>query len=73
MEEKLLMRSEVPVNETWDLSLIFKSEEEMDASLTEALALARHITETCKGKLTDAKTSRTASKNMSGIGCFPTR
>ncbi len=55
MEEKLLMRSEVPVNETWDLSLIFKSEEEMDASLTETLALAKHITETYKGKLTDAK------------------
>ena len=50
------MRREVPVNETWDLSLIFKSEEEMDTSLTEALALAKHITETCRGKLTDAKT-----------------
>lgn len=55
MEEKLLSRSEVPVNETWDLSLIFKTEEDMEAALTEALALGKHIAQNYKGKLNTAQ------------------
>ena len=56
MEEKLLSRSEVPVNETWDLSLTFKTEADMETALTEALALGKHIAETYRGKLNNAQT-----------------
>ena len=55
MEEKLLSRSEVPVSETWDLSLLFKTEADMEAALTEALALGKQIAETFRGKLNNAQ------------------
>ena len=50
----LPMRKDVPVELTWDLSLIYPSEEEMQQDADAAKALAAEIVETYKGKLTDA-------------------
>ncbi len=54
MEEKLAMRSEVPVDETWDLSLIYPTEAAMEADLEKMTALAAKIKETWQGKLNSA-------------------
>ncbi len=56
MNEKLAMRKDVPVEETWDLSLIYASEEEMNADLAQLQALAKEMKEKYPGKLTDADT-----------------
>ncbi len=47
----LNMRKDVPVEETWDLSLIYKTEEDMYAALEELKALADHTELTYKGNL----------------------
>lgn len=51
MAEKLAMRSEVPVQETWDLSLIYKTEEDMYADVEKVKAISKELTEDYKGKL----------------------
>ncbi len=56
MSEKLAMRSEVPVEETWDLSLIYATEDEMNADLERVQSLAKEMTQKYPGKLTDADT-----------------
>ena len=51
---ELAMRKDVPEELKWDLSLIYKSEEAMNADLEKARALQKAIVATYKGKLTDA-------------------
>ncbi len=53
MAEKLLKRNEVPVNETWDLSLLYKTEEDMNKDIEKAKELAEKIGK-FKGKLNSA-------------------
>ncbi|MCR5767125.1 MAG: oligoendopeptidase F [Lachnospiraceae bacterium] len=50
-----MKRSEVPVNLTWDLSLIYKSPEEGWKAADELLALGRKVEEEYKGRLKDTK------------------
>ena len=50
----LPMRKDVPAELTWDLSLIYPSEEEMKKDAEKAKALAAEIVEKYRGKLTDA-------------------
>lgn len=52
MAEQLKARKDVPVELTWDLSLIYSTEEEMWADLEKARALCREMEE-YKGKLTN--------------------
>ncbi|MBQ6680513.1 MAG: oligoendopeptidase F [Lachnospiraceae bacterium] len=51
---ELAMRKDVPEELKWDLSLIYKSEEAMNADMEKARALQKAIVATYKGKLTDA-------------------
>ena len=50
----LAMRNEVPEELKWDLTLIYKTEEEMYADHEKAKALAKKLVEDYKGKLTTA-------------------
>ena len=51
MAEKLLSRGEVPEELTWDLSLIYKSEELMWNDLEECKRIVSYMEETYKGHL----------------------
>lgn len=51
MAEKLLSRAEVPKELTWDLTLIYKSEELMWSDLEECKRIVAHMEETYKGHL----------------------
>ncbi len=51
MAEKLLSRAEVPKELTWDLSLIYKSEDLMWNDLEECKRIVTHMEETYKGHL----------------------
>ncbi len=51
MAEKLLSRAEVPKELTWDLTLIYKSEELMWNDLEECKRIVAHMEETYKGHL----------------------
>lgn len=51
---ELAMRKDVPEELKWDLSLIYKSEEAMNADMEKARALQKAIVATYKGKLSDA-------------------
>lgn len=51
MAEKLLSRAEVPKELTWDLTLIYKSEELMWNDLEECKGIVAHMEETYKGHL----------------------
>lgn len=51
MAKELLARKDVPVEQTWDLSLIYPNEEAMYADAEKMKELARHIAETYKGHL----------------------
>ena len=53
---ELAMRKDVPVEETWDLSLIYKTEEEFEKAFEEMQVLGKKICEKYQGKLTDAET-----------------
>ena len=55
MEKKLKMRNEVPVEETWDLSLIYPNADAMYADLEKARELTRQLKETYEGKLNTAE------------------
>ncbi len=50
---ELAMRKDVPVNETWDLSLIYETEEKMWADLEKAETQTAEIVKNYKGKLDD--------------------
>lgn len=49
---KLNARKDVPVRETWDLSLIFAAEADFEAAVEKAKALADTLEKTCKNALT---------------------
>lgn len=49
---KLNVRKDVPVNETWDLSLIFAAEADFEAAVEKAKALADTLEKTYKNALT---------------------
>jgi len=51
MEMELKMRKDVPVELTWDLSLIYATQEEMNQALEKAKALCSHMVQDYKGKL----------------------
>lgn len=55
MEEKLAMRNEVPVELTWDLSLIYKTEEEYNADVEKMLSIAKEIKDNYPCTLNDPK------------------
>ncbi len=48
---ELMQRKDVPVEETWDLSLIYRDEQEMWDALTELKAAVAKFVETYAGKL----------------------
>lgn len=52
MHLKLNARKDVPVNETWDLSLIFAAEADFEAAVEKAKALADTLEKTYKNALT---------------------
>ncbi|MCQ2506526.1 MAG: oligoendopeptidase F [Lachnospiraceae bacterium] len=54
MADKLLKRSEVPVEQTWDLTLLYKNDEEMEKDVKRFIELADKMA-TYKGKLNNAK------------------
>ena len=56
MAEELKNRSEVPVELTWDLSRIYKTDADMEADAEKVKALSLSMEENYKGKMTDAKT-----------------
>lgn len=51
MAKELLARKDVPVEQTWDLSLIYPNEEAMYADAEKMKELSSHIAETYKGHL----------------------
>lgn len=55
MEKKLLHRNEVPVELTWDLSLIYENEDALHADICKAQELADEIEKKYKGHLTSAE------------------
>jgi len=55
MPETLKKRSEVPVNETWDLTLIYENEDLMNKDLDEVLAITEDLEKNYKGKLNNGK------------------
>ena len=55
MAEQLKKRSEVPVELTWDLTAVYKSEEEMFAALDKAKELCDSIVAKYQGKLNTAE------------------
>lgn len=52
-----LQRSEVKVEETWNLADLFATEQQFDEAIEEAKKLATSIEETYKGKISDAKSA----------------
>ena len=54
MEKKVLTRSEVKQEETWDLTRLFKTEAEYDAALARVSELTESFVANFKGKLTTA-------------------
>ena len=52
---ELCTRKDVPVNETWDLSLIFASEELMWKALNETKDAVKKFSETYSGQLNTAE------------------
>lgn len=53
---KLPMRKDVPVEETWDLSILYKTEEELLADEARCKELAAQITADYRGRLNDPET-----------------
>lgn len=51
MAEQLKLRKDVPQELTWDLSLLYKTEEEMWADLEKAKALCEEMVRDCKDRL----------------------
>lgn len=55
MAKELLARKDIPVEQTWDLSLIYPTEEAMYADADRMKALSTHIADTYKGQLNTAE------------------
>lgn len=51
MEKELKLRRDIPVDLTWDLSLIYATDEEMNRDVERAKALCDSIVKDYKGKL----------------------
>ena len=49
-----MMRKDVPVEETWDLSLIYPTEAAFEAAVEQFKAMADDVCEKYQGKLTTA-------------------
>lgn len=58
MEKELKLRRDIPVELTWDLSLIYATEEEMNRDVERAKALCDSIVKDYKGKLDTPQTIR---------------
>lgn len=56
MENELLSRKDVPVELTWDLSRIYKTEDEMNADVEKLIELKEEIVHNYKDKLNNAST-----------------
>lgn len=56
MMEKLIRRSEVPVEQTWNLADLYLTEGAMEEDLQRVLELAKELAREYQGKLRDAKT-----------------
>ena len=56
MAKELLSRKDVPVELTWDLSLIYATEEDMYADLAKLEKLRDEMVSSYKGKLNSAET-----------------
>ena len=52
---ELKARKDVPVEETWDLSLIFENEQQMWDTLEETKAAVKNVVDTYAGKLNTAE------------------
>lgn len=63
-----MKRSEVPVKLTWDLGLIYKTEEDAGKDVEEVKALAAGIEEKYKGKLNNAETIVECMKLCAKLG-----
>ena len=63
----LAMRNEVPEEQKWDLSLIYKTEEDMYADFEKGKALAKKLVENYKGKLTTADAIVSCVKDLEEI------
>lgn len=55
MPKKILLRSEVDVNLTWDLSAIFKDKEAYEETLSMIIPKTKGLNETFKGKINSAE------------------
>ncbi|MBE5905921.1 MAG: oligoendopeptidase F, partial [Lachnospiraceae bacterium] len=64
MKKELLSRKEIPEQLTWDLSLLYDSEESMLKDLEKLKALTQHMVSTYRGKLTNAATICACLKDL---------
>lgn len=55
MKKEIILRKDVDETRTWDLSAIYKSEEEFLKDVSKLNELVSHVVENYKGKLTDSK------------------
>ncbi|MBE5901982.1 MAG: oligoendopeptidase F [Lachnospiraceae bacterium] len=67
MQKELLSRKDVPVKETWDLSLIYKDKEAMLADVEKLKELTDKVCRTYQGKLTTADNIITCLKDYGEI------
>lgn len=67
MPKELVSRKEVPVKETWDLSLIYETEEAMQADLEKVKKLTAEVVTRFKGNLTTPETVNACLDEMQEI------
>ncbi|MDY2698234.1 MAG: oligoendopeptidase F, partial [Lachnospiraceae bacterium] len=67
MPKELVSRKEVPVKETWDLSLIYETEEAMQADLEKVKKLTAEVVTRFKGNLTTPETINACLDEMQEI------
>ena len=67
MNKPLPLRKDVPVNETWDLSALYVSDDAYFKHIDETLALTEQFNNTYLGRITDVTTALEALKAASDI------
>lgn len=67
MAKEFKLRSEIEEQFTWDLSTIFKTEEEMQSTLNEAVKSTKEVEEKYKGKLNTAELINSCLDEMKSI------
>jgi oligoendopeptidase F len=67
---ELKARKDVPVEETWDLSLIFENEQQMWDTLEETKAAVKNVVDTYAGKLNTAMTNGMKENALRHIRVF---